>query len=245
MKSNSAQHVVRDEPRSNTLRRFPQEKLREAWCNPAAFATSLLVLYADMFAGDPEAFEWDPQTIALELADELHDPIPETNFDRLMAAIMLVTTDLFYTSLPDFVNLCSILNGVAAHAELWNPTDAVETAWGITEGVLIYPPDTEEVFSDDIRRYIGAVLNNEGIIQPPDVLKIGIRDDVPAESGPADFTDDPILFNSIYKFEGAKTEEVNRVLHEGLLALGLQLQSLPLREGDASNLVQRILRSVR
>jgi hypothetical protein len=45
----------------------------------------------------------------------------------------------------------------------------------MTEALLIQPPDDddENPFSEDIVAYIGQVLNQEGIISPPDILKGG------------------------------------------------------------------------
>lgn len=204
----------------------------------------MLTLFVDMYG--TEGFNWDPETIRMELEEDLRSKLPQANFDRLMAAINLLTSDDFYKSLPDFISYCNILSGDTYDPRNWDPADAAEIAWGMTEALLIQPPDDddENPFSEDIVAYIGQVLNQEGIISPPDILKVAVRDDDPARMVAGEYSDDPEMFNSIYDFEAGKTAEIDQLVKANLQRLTQQLQSLPLRAGNPANAVQQMLQSL-
>jgi hypothetical protein len=223
---------------------------REAWLNPDAFATSLFLLFVDQYReggsnswDNPEEdpLNWDPNTILVEIEDDFNIALPPPNFDRLMAAINIVTTDKFYQSLPDFITFCNVLSGAPFDPRIWDPADAGEIAWGITEGILLSPPDDgdENPFNDQITAYIGAALDDEGIIHPPDVLRIATHRSLPA-SIPDTYTDDPTMFTIVSDFADRKTSDLTRMLRETIGRLATQIAALPLRHGDAAGAVQRV-----
>ena len=213
--------------------------------SPDTFATTLVTMFMDTYGR--EALQWDPETISLEINDDFQLKLPVENFDKLMIAIHLLTTDEFYQLLPEFISTCNILSGDTYDPRAWDPADSEEIAWGITEGMLLAPPEEEaEPFTKEIRAYIGEIIDAEGIINPPDVLRIALRGggdtlrDVPGE-----FSDDPVMFESIYKFEQGKTDEIVKVLKENVQQLVNQLGSLPLENGDAKAALDRIIKSIR
>lgn len=217
------------------------QQFRVQMLDPDAFATTLLVLVMDRYGN--EALEWSPETLALELADDLGRPLPRSNFDRLMAAIVILTTDNYFLSLPDFIDLTNILSGDTYDPSMWDPAEVDEIAWGLSEALLINPPDedNEEPFADDIRRYIGQALDREGIMQPPDILKVALRGD-PQVAGRVqhDFVDDPIMFGAIADFEKAKTDEIDAIVRTGLKRLLLQLSRLQLQHGSTADLLSAL-----
>lgn len=218
--------------------------IRQLFASPNTFATTLLTLFVDMYGTD--GFNWDPDTIRMELEDDLHVKIPTANFDRLMTAINLLTSDDFYRSLPDFISYCNILSGDTYDPRNWDPADAAEIAWGVTEALLIQPPDDEDEapFSDDIVAYIGYALDQEGIINPPDILRIAVRENDPARMVAGEYSDDPDMFNSIYDFETGKTDEIDQMVKTNLRGLAQQLENLPLRAGNPAGAVQQMLQSL-
>lgn len=217
--------------------------LKEAWTGRGSFATVLLVLLVDNYGTD--AFKWAPETIRMEIEDDYGLKLPQPNFDRLMTAIALLTSDDFYRSLPDFIHFCNILSGDAYDPRHWDPADAMEVAWGITEAMIIDPPSNDEPFDEEIRAYIGKVLDDEGIMSPPDILKLGLRDvsDL-TDQVQAEFTDDPTMFAAIYQFEQGKTEDINEGIKRNLSHMAKQLEALPLRAGDARGVVMQMLRTL-
>lgn len=221
------------------------QRVRAAWLSPQAFATSLVSLFVDAYG--TEGLNWAEETIRQEINDDFSIELPRANFDRLMAAIAIITTDDFYNSLPDFIQLCNILSGDTYDPRVWDPADSEEVAWGITEAIMIYPPDSQEPFSDEIRAYIGKVLDAEGIMQPPDILKLALRDEAVEQLTSrvqADFTDDPVMFEAIYAAEQSKSDDIDQIIKGNLVKLVKQLRDLPLRHGDPSQAVSNMLRSL-
>ena len=102
----------------------------------------MLVLAVDTYG--TECTKWTPQTIKAEIEDDFHLKLPQPNLERLLAAIQLLTTDDFYIALPDFITLCNVLSGGTFDPRHWDPADAVEIAWGVTEALLISPPESDE-----------------------------------------------------------------------------------------------------
>lgn len=209
---------------------------QEAWTSQETFATVLLTLFLDRFG--MEALEWDPATIALEVEEEFSVELPQLSLDRLLVAIQILTTDRFYKNLPDFIAFCNTLDGDEFNPNTFDPADAEEVAWGITEALLLSPPDDDdrEPFSDEIRSYIGAVLDKEGLINAPDVLKIALRR---ARVSPSieDFSDDPEMFSAVYTLEEGKNEDINQAIKLKLQLLIAQLSALNLENGNTAEVV--------
>jgi hypothetical protein len=189
-----------------------------------------------------EGFDWAGETIRMEVEDDFDVKLPRPNFDRLMTAIALIKTDDFYQSLPDFINFCNILSGDSYDPRHWDPADAFEVAWGLSEAMLIHPPEDDEPFTDEIRAYIGEVLDDEGIMNAPDILKLALRgDENILERIRTDFSDDPGMFETIYAFEQGKTDDINTAIKMNLSRLAAQLEAAPLSDGNTDNVVQQML----
>lgn len=213
--------------------------MQEAWTSRETFASVLLTMFLDRFG--TEALTWDPTTIALEVEEEFDVDLPQLSLDKLMVAIQILTTDRFYRSLPDFIAFCNVLGGDTYDPASWDPADAEEAAWGITEALLIYPPEDSqaEPFTDEIRAYIGAVLDNEGLINPPDILRIALRT---ARVSPSvgDFSDDPAMFNAVYDFEEGKKQDINQSIRLKTKLLAAQLRALSLTNGAVDSVVKML-----
>lgn len=216
---------------------MPQNILQEAWTSRETFATVLLTLFLDRFG--VEALDWDPATIVLELEEEFDIKLPQLAMDKLLTAIQILTTDRFFKSLPDFVAFCNVLGGDTYDPNTFDPADAEEVAWGITEAMLISPPDESdpEPFTDEIRAYIGATLDSEGILNAPDILRIALRQ---ARVSPSieDFSDDPDMFHAIYDVEAGKTEDINQTILLKTKLLAAQLAALELKNGNTQQVAQ-------
>lgn len=213
--------------------------------DPHAFATSLVCCLVDAYG--TEALSWAPETIRTETSEDWRTSWPGSNFDRLMAGISLLVSNSFYKSLPDFNELCLVLSGAPFTPSQWSPADADDCAWGITEALLLAPPDENdpEPFVAEIRYFIGEVTRDEGIINPPDILRIALSDDDAIGRVQADFSDDPEMSTSIWQFEASKTDEINQLVQERLYLLVQQLASLKLRNGDTSKLASKMLANLK
>jgi len=211
----------------------------EIWTSPVSFATTMLLVFIDRYG--TEGLSWDSETIRMEIEDDFRVPPAAANFDRLQVAIALLRGNDFYKSLPDFVNFCNVLSGGLYAPEVWDMATAAEVAWGITEAAMIDPPDEEEPFADEIRGYIGAAVDAEGMINPPDILRLALRTEPRI---PADFTDDPTMFAAIASAENDKRAEIEQMLVDNLRLLVQQIEGLSLRHGETKGVVQSLLQAL-
>jgi hypothetical protein len=213
--------------------------MQEAWKSRETFASVLLTMFLDRFGS--EGLTWDPTTISLEIEEDFDVDLPQLALDKLMVAIQILTTDRFYKSLPDFISFCNVLSGDPYRPDMWDPADSEEVAWGVTEALLIYPPedDDPEPFTDEIRAYIGAVLDSEGLVNPPDILRIALRQ---ARVSPniGDFSDDPMMFNAVYDLEEGKRQDIEQTVRLRTKLLVAQLRALNLKNGSAEQVAQML-----
>lgn len=203
-----------------TKRNTPRQ-LALVFRDPNSFASTLLVEVLDFYG--PEVLEWAPGTIRQELIDDIGDELVlDSNFQKLMSAITIVTTDQFYVSLPAFVQLVSGLTGSMEEGYAV-PPDPEELAWAIIEAAMIYTPEDEEEFNQEIRHYIGEICARYQVLLPPDVLQLGM----PAPSFD-EFPDDEVAM----QMQHDKNAEIKLGLRQRMAMLKKQLSELKLDEGS-------------
>jgi hypothetical protein len=233
-----------DDSRSNVSDSFQARK--RVWQNPDSFATTLLALFIDTYG--TEGLDWDPMTIQSEIEQDFGVKVERSVFDRLMAGIAILTTDSFYKSLPDFIALCNVLAGDSYDPAVFDPADSAEIAWGMSEGMLISPPedDEENPFSEDIVNYIAQTLKSEGLLTPPDVLKVGMKEEFSKilEKVKYDYSDDPEMFNAVYDMQSSRTGDINKTIKGMLKSLLEQMKDLPLNNGDPTEAVARMIKGM-
>jgi hypothetical protein len=213
----------------------PKAVIRALLEDEDTYATTLLAWFADRYG--PEALEWHPTTVRMQLEADAGGEVSKAALDKLLAAITIVTTNYFYHSLPKFVQICNILSGDDFDPRMFDPADAAECAWGIVEAFMLFPPEDEH-FDDEIRAYVSKVLEAEGFTQPPTILRKVLKGDLPASSL-EDFAGDPEMFQAIYESQASKKGEIDQMVSENLNELIQQLKALPLVEGSTEELAQR------
>lgn len=208
-----------------------------------SFATTLLTILFDRYGG--ELIEWHPMTITMEVNDDYRVLLPRKNLDKVMTGIYLLTSDDFYKRLPRFIQVCNILAGDTFDPLQFDWADSFECAWGITEAGLIEPPEDnqQEPFDEEILAYIGAVLREDGIARPPDVLRIA-RTDYDAEGALEAFSSDPVLYESAWAVQDAKSQEVKDMLTRNIRLLVSQLEGLSLSHGRPTEVLQKMRAAV-
>lgn len=234
----------------NTQKRA-HDAFRTLVASGQAFASTLLTIAYDLYGPKPgderiEMFEWSPPALRMQLEEDLGIHMSQASNDRLMCARWLPTNDAFYNSLPDFNDTCNVLSGGTLGGD-FEPATAEEIAWGITEGMLLSPPDPtdENPFSEEIVGFIASVLKDEGILNPPDVLRIaGVDQDLIARVR-YDWADDPTMFAAVWQMEQDKTTDIEAVIRARRDALLQQLQSLPLQRGRVDKLTSRLRAQLR
>ena len=214
---------------------FTRSYLQKLLTDPETYATALLVLALDRYG--MELLDWHPSTIKQEIEEDFNVRLPTQNLHKLLAAITILTTDRFERSLPSFIWICNVLTDDTLDPTVFDVATVEEMAWGITEALLISPPDNDEYFHDEIRWYIGAMLNEEGVVNPPDILRLAIRDD--AEDPLNSFADDPVMYAALYQSQADKSGDLKQLIRDSLTELLKQLESLPLENGDTQELLKR------
>ena len=220
---------------------------RQALVNHDSYATTLLAVAIDRYG--MEFTLWHPYTLRTQLERDLGVTVPPLCLDRLLAAIAILTTDVFHNELPKFIQLCNVLAGNLLETEQFEPASAEECAWGITEAMLISPLEQsqrdgsrdkpDEEFSPDICGYIAEVLKDEGIVKPPDVLRIATQGTPADLSGYAG-----TLAESVTTAQKVKSDAITEMLRDNLSKLVHQLAELKLEHGDASKLLQHLPKSI-
>lgn len=207
--------------------------LRKMVLSDDVYGTTMLLWAIDTLG--PEAvmgdddMVWHPQTIHMELSQALGVSLPKPAFDRLMAAVSILTTDAFYNDVKRFIQICNILSHDEFSPYVFDPADSLECAWGVVEATLIEP--SEYGFSEEIIGYMDAVLKEEGFIVPPRVLKPLLPDYVD-DVDQSIFSDDPVLFESAYGIQQSRSDEVDNIVMERFAEIDSQIKALPLRNGS-------------
>ena len=215
--------------------------LKPYWARRDMFAMNLLLMFIDSYG--VEGLQWLPETIEMEIAADFHVDIDDASFERLLTAIAILTTDTFTTSLPDFARSCVVLSGNSVSADVMSLPDSEDIAWGITEALLISPPEQDNVFNEEIVGFIGATLDNEGILTPPDVLKIAQRPEL-RDQVSYDFSDDPEMFEAIWQTEKSKSGDIDTFVRSRMESLLEQMRELPLANGK-TEFVKKVLAKFR
>lgn len=210
---------------------------KQLLANPDTFATTLVVILIDHFG--TEALTWSPETIRLELYDDFQVKLPQVNVDKIMAGCSVLTSDDFYKNLPRFIQLCNVFADDEFNPLVFDPADSFEMAWSITEVMLLSPPEDDEPFTDEIRYYIGHMLTEEGVVNPPDVLRIAIQD-VSIEDPLGGDTEDPAMYAAFYESQRSKSAEITAMLKRQITELFAELESLTLHNGDTTDLLRKL-----
>lgn len=212
-------------------------KLSSAWLDEESYATTLLTCLLDHYG--EECLEWTAMTISLQVKDDFGVAIPKVNLDKVMAAIAIVTTDFFFTSVTRFVQLCNVLSGGEFDPTTFDPADVAEMAWGVSEALILDPPSQtgETPFSAEIVGYIQYMLQEEGVIKVPPVL--AFAKNTQAEFNVSENLDSEFIGEFMIS-QQAKNQEILDVVQENLAELQQQLAALPLKSESVAALFEEI-----
>lgn len=199
--------------------------------NEDAYGSALLLAARTVLSYE-ELTSFDAETIRLELQTEFSIPLIDNEIiGRLMAMLAAVHTDLFYQSLPSFIEICNVLSGQAASPGLFDPADPYEISWAVTEVGLIDPPDDDTQFSEEIRAYMGFMLHEHGFFSPPNAMAMAIMPD--ASMVPSQVTDDPELLPTIVQNDIERAAEIDMMLRENVAELAEQMRPFIVKEDSA------------
>jgi hypothetical protein len=204
---------------------------KSAFESEDTFAVTLVALMTDRFG--TEWFDWRPETVRLNLEDVGVSP-HALAFNRLMAGATIVKTDAFAASVPTFIGVCNTLAGSVPIPELFDPADATECAWGLTEASLLLPE--LDGLSDDVRVFVTLACEQEGLVHTPKALKPYVQ------LRPVNLpeTQDPVLFAGSYEIQQALTDSVDDAVAQALAQLRGQLEGIFLENGDTAHMLKEI-----
>jgi hypothetical protein len=212
---------------------------REWLEDDTTYATCILALLIDEFG--MEFVEWDPATVFMEINREFGFEPSEGLQDRIHAASSLFASNLFHLSLETFSPVCDALSMGLSSSELFMPADLDSVLWGVTEAKLLEGDMFDETpFSHNIARYVGALLDQEGISKPPSVLAFAEYPDGQQEQEQEAFMDDPELFNAYWDNQSTKQEELELQNKRQVLELMQQLRELPIK-GAQRNVIEAFI----
>ncbi len=228
-------------PRQITVKPTDPRRLTPAqvFADGDSFGTTLLVIALDLFG--PDFLDWSPISAVADLEETTGVAIPGANVDKLNAAVRLLTTNEFFTSLPDFLLTCNVLSNKSLVPETTDPVaEPAEVAWGVCEAMLLTPLDAREFeFSPDICKYTGMLLDNAGFARTPSVLGF-------ADRAEPDVTDvDADLQELTVAVADERVSDVEREVQENLESLVHQLSRLALYNGSTRGALEAIQKRVR
>ena len=215
---------------------------RQALLSNEAYGTTLLVIMFDTFG--PEFLNWETETLEMEIKETFGALPNDDTLDRLYAAVSMLTTNLFFISLEGFNTSCLTLNFKRIYSDTFIPADLGDIMWGITEAKLILGADADKdksnEFSRDIRLYVGKVLEDAGILDPPTLLDFAEL----TKLGPdAELLSDLPDLGGLFEAEQAdsKSELEHRTLQKVSDLLN-QIGSLKLDNSDLSEYKEMMVR---
>ena len=219
----------------------PKVVTRTLLMEESTYATVLLLILLDTYG--PEALQWAPETISLELKDDYAVNITKQTLDKIMAAIAIVTTNYFYKDVLKFIELANILSGDDAEPNEFDPATAGEVLWGLSESFLLWPPEKDDnpedtQFSPEVTEYMVQVLQDEGYMSAPDLLALSGHDT--SNFVRDTWSDDPEMYQAIYEMQQQKVEDLKASLQDNFKELFVQLKLLPVKSGNKEDIMRKI-----
>ena len=151
---------------------------------------------------DVSVLELDAEALILELERSVNTQLPPDVVAKVLAGVTVYATDIIYKDLPAFIGFCNLASdSTPAAADVFDPADAYEVAWGRIEIAIIDPEQDEKLVTDkrnpfmrkssqmettkmrfdpEILKYTGLVLTQEGAVRPifslPDAMVLPLDD---------------------------------------------------------------------
>jgi len=193
--------------------------------NDNVFASVILAICVNSFG--TECFDWEPDTLIMELEEDFNIQLSQVNRDKLNAILTVITTDQFYKDPVVFWQVGNVLSGTPANFVTGaDPLTVDEAAWAAVEAALIDMPDgdlPQPSYSSQVSAMVGAILKSEGFSRPPQFLKFAT---MPERHQAMDLDSESGQEERMNRLEEDLTEGIREQLDE----LNLQLRQLPFAE---------------
>jgi hypothetical protein len=202
-----------------------------------SIGTPMLVALMDDL-GSVEFFDWEPESLRMEIQDRYDAKLPPENMDKLQALIMALTTNQFYVSLEAFINICNALAGEGSDFESFDPADVDEMAWAVAEVLLLDPPedgDATSLFSQEVRHYIAEKAKDEGFIRLPRPLNKLAGDLLSSDVGEMAPETDAALAAASIQTQDADIKGIEDYIQKRVAAMMETISNMRLANGDVES----------
>jgi hypothetical protein len=151
-----------------------------------------------------EAFDWIPAILRNELEETFDVELTDLQADKLQAAILLVSTNMFETNVRAFEIGCRLAGNTPQDFEDFEPLEVEELIVGITEAYLVKNEKLE--YSDEVNAYVGKICYDYGFHKAPTLFPSALMPES-ASSDAADDTDKNNALKEIFEARLAYTQE--------------------------------------
>lgn len=207
-------------------------KPNEVFSRPDMHASCLLLMAVDSWG--LECIEWEPETFSSAVQTTFGTELDGLNYDKLNAAISLLSSNLYHRSPGAFCAVNKALSFKSVQPNEFNVCSLDDVLWGTTEAQLIEGQEEfiEQGFTQDISRYVGQLLEAEGITNPPSNVAFAKIDEKYLEANKNTEFEDPMAWKMTMQREESEIEQMNKFMGVNLQRLFLQLRELPLTNKD-------------
>ena len=201
----------------------------DLWHSKEGFGTSLLIACIDDWG--TECVSWEPETLEMTIREKYGD-VDEDSLQRLYAAISVMTSDMFMVDVSALCMICTVLDFERGADDMFEPAGLDEVMWGLTEARMILGGLDDRKFSDEVRIYIGKLMDEEGLTKAPKTLEFA----TPKKGGPSPevFADLPELSQMFEEDQEVSKEALDEAAITKLNRLLDQINSLKLATSDMS-----------
>lgn len=202
----------------------------ELWSSGRGFGSSLLIACIDDFG--MQCLSWEPETLEIAIREKYGD-VDADSVERLMAALGVLLSNMFTKDIIALCMTCATLDFERTGGDRFIPAGLDEIMWGLTEARLLLGGLKDEDFSDEVAIYVGKLLEEEGLENPPDTLSFAKRADTGIS--PDTFADLPELSAIFEDDQNTSRDTLDKVAMEKLRLLLEQIDSLKLSTSDLSD----------
>jgi len=185
------------------------------------FATILVSILLKAYGVD--VLEWENNTIELTVKEDFGVDMPRKVFDKMMALLTVLNTDIAYREVSVFDHVVHALCGQGAGIE-HGPPPVLDIAWAVTEIEIADPApvgiDPKRRWSDNIKAYVRVALDDEGMAIAPKTLNF-------VKDKPAPTTDsDALTVASSWQGKQDMADEVDGHVEELVNVMVAQLATI-------------------
>ena len=206
---------------------------------PNLFTTCVLAILVDEYGS--ECLNWEPETIEIELRNN-NIMVTDNLKDKIMAASVILTTDLVHSSATIFNNIIQVLNFSSISNKAIIPSSLDDILWGCLEIRMLEGKEdfNKQGFSTDISGLVASVLKEHGISDPPNILAFAEESNVFTNRRDEAVAADSTLSQMYWDVQKEMKAELNAGLKEKVDGLINQLKNIPFnnaQEGFITNLI--------